>query len=1056
MNFSSRFINKPIMASVISIMIFLAGFVAIFQLPISEYPEVSPPSVKVNASFPGANPKVVSETVAAPLEEQINGVEHMLYMNSLASTDGSLSLTVTFAIGTDPDLAQQLVQNRVSQALPRLPAITQSLGVTVTKSSPDMTMIVNVVSPDKSYDALYLRNYSTLNIKDELAKISGVGSVSIFGSGDYAMRVWLNPEKISERGMSPTDVISAIQAQNVQVSAGTIGGPPYANGVEIQMPVNMQGRLQTVEEFENIIIKHNQDGVTRLKDVARIELDAQSYSLRSLLGNDPAVGIAVFASPGANALDIASAVIDKMEQAGKLMPKGVEYKIEYNPTVFVSDSISAVIKTLIEALLLVVLVIVIFLQKWRASLIPLLAVPVSIIGTFAIMYLFGFSINVLTLFGLILSVGIVVDDSIVVVENVERNIRAGKKPKEATMIAMKEVTGPIIATFLVLAAIFIPISFVSGLTGMFYKQFALTIAIAVFISTICSLTLSPALAALLLQENDAKKDKLTLVIDKIFGRFFNWFNNMFHKARDIYSNLIKTFIKYRLIMMGIFVGLVLLAYQMFTVVPSGFVPAQDKGYLIAFAQLSSGSTLNQTEKVIKKMGDIALKESGVKNTVQFSGLSINGFVNLPNTGIAFIVLDEFEKRKTPDLNSFAIAGKLQQKYSGITEAYVAVFPAPSVRGLGTTGGFKLQIEDRSNQGFEALDAVVQSVMGKAYQNPKLTGVFSSYNINSPQLLANIDRTKAQQLGIPVEEIFNTMQIYLGSKYVNDFNLFGKTYQVVAQADEKYRSKADDISSLQVQNSLGQAIPLGAFTDVQETFGPDISMRYNAYRAADLSGNASAGVSSGQAQDEITKILNETLPSGMTFEWTDLTYQQVLAGNTAIFIFPLCLLLVFLILAAQYESLTMPLAVILIIPAAILSALFGIYITGGDNNIFTQIALFVLAGLASKNAILIVEFARELEHQGKTVLQAAIEASRLRLRPILMTSFAFIMGVYPLAVATGAGAEMRQAIGIAVFSGMLGVTFFGLIFTPVFYYILRTFELKLKKSKPEENTENLDK
>ena len=1046
MNFSTNFINKPIMASVISIMIFLAGLVAMFQLPISEYPEVTPPAVQVEAFFPGANPKVISETVSTPLEEQINGVENMLYMNSLASTDGRLQLTVTFAIGTDPDLAQQLVQNRVSQALPRLPSVTQSLGVTVTKSSPDLTMVVHMTSPDNSYDSLYLRNYANLNVKDELAKIKGVGQVNIFGSGDYAMRIWLNPDKVAERGLSPTDIITAIRQQNVQVSAGTIGGPPYETAVEVQMPVNMQGRLSSVEEFENIIIKHDTNGVTRLKDVARVDLNAQSYTLRSLLGNKQAVGLGVFASPGANALNIASAVTSTMENLKTRMPDGVSYEIAYNPTVFVSDSIKSVIHTLLEAVLLVVLVVIIFLQTWRASIIPLLAVPVSIVGTFAIMHLLGFSINVLTLFGLILSIGIVVDDAIVVVENVERNISNGKSPKEATVQAMREVTGPIIATSLVLAGVFIPISFVSGLTGMFYQQFALTIAISVFISTINSLTLSPALSALLLKGHDAPKDKLTRGMDKVFGRFFNWFNRVFDKTQSRYARWVGMFIHRRSILMVLFGLLALSTAQLFTMVPKGFVPAQDKGYLIAFAQLPSGATLDRTEAVIEKMGDMALTEPGVKDAVQFSGLSVNGFVNLANTGIAFITLDEFSERTDPNLNGFAIAQRLQQKYSTIDEAFVAVFPAPPVSGLGNTGGFKLQIEDRGNQGFEALNEVVQTVMGKAYQDPNLVGVFSSYNINSPQLLANIDRTKAQQLGIPVQEIFDTMQIYLGSMYVNDFNLFGKTYQVVAQADKEFRSKPDDINRLQVRNEEGLTIPLGAVVDVKETFGPDISMRYNAYRAADLSGNAAPGVSSGQAQDAITKILDESLPQGMTFEWTELTYQQVLAGNTAIFIFPLCLLLVFLILAAQYESLTMPLAVILIVPMAILSALFGIYITDGDNNVFTQVALFVLAGLASKNAILIVEFARELENEGKSVFHAAVEASKLRLRPILMTSFAFIMGVYPLAVATGAGAEMRQAIGIAVFSGMLGVTFFGLIFTPVFYYILRTFENKLKNCK----------
>lgn len=1045
MSFSSHFIERPISASVISLLIFVFGLVAMFQLPISEYPEVTPPSVIVNASFPGANPSVISETVATPLEEQINGVENMLYMNSLASADGRLTLTITFAIGTDPDLSQQLVQNRVSQALPRLPDITRQLGVTVAKSSPDLTMVVHLRSPNERYDMLYLRNYGTLHVRDQLAKIPGIGQVRLFGSGDYAMRIWLNPDKVAERDMTPSEIIDAIRGQNIQVAAGVIGGPPYKDKVELQLPINVQGRLQSVEEFEQILIKRDSDGtVTRLADVARIELDAQSYSLRSLLDNKPAVAIPVFAAPGANALDISDNVRKTMEHLKQSFPEDIDYSIVYDPTIFVRSSIKSVIITLLEAVALVVLVVIIFLQSWRASIIPLLAVPVSIVGTFAFMYLLGFSINVLSLFGLILAVGIVVDDAIVVVENVERNIRAGKTPRDATVQAMKEVISPIIATSLVIAGVFIPIAFISGLTGMFYQQFALTIVIATFISTVNSLTLSPALSALLLRSPDAPQDRLSKIMHSLFGWFFRLFNITFDKSQRTYTRGVHTFVTRKLIMMSIFAVLVGLTAYSFKLVPPGYIPAQDKQYLISFAQLPTGATLDRTEKVMRKMADAAMAEPGVVSAVQFPGLSVNGFVNSASAGIVFVTLDDFDKRDDPGLSAGAIAGRLQQKFGAIDEAFIAIFPPPPVRGLGTTGGFKLQILDRSNQGYKELDDVVNQVKQKAYQDPALSRVYSNYSINVPQLYANLDRTKAVQLGIPVEEVFRTMQIYLGSLYVNDFNQFSRTYQVIAQADKEFRSTPQDILRLQTRNIEGQMVPLGSVINVEEAFGPEIAMHYNAYRSADLNGSAAPGYSSVQAQQAIVKILDDTLPTGMGFEWTELTYQQILAGNTAIYIFPLCLFLVFLVLAAQYESLAMPLAVILIVPMSILSAIMGVYISGGDNNIFTQISLFLLAGLASKNAILIVEFARDLERQGRATIDAAVEASRLRLRPILMTSFAFIMGVLPLVLSQGAGSEMRQAIGVAVFSGMLGVTFFGLVFTPVFYVVFRKIEIAFSK------------
>ncbi|PKR47318.1 efflux RND transporter permease subunit [Thalassospira povalilytica] len=1036
-NLSRFFVDRPIFAGVLSVLMLLAGLIAMWRLPISEYPEVVPPSIVVEAKFPGANPAEIAETVASPLEEQINGVEGMLYVNSLATTDGNLSLTVTFEIGTDPDLAQQKVQNRVSQAEPRLPDIVRQLGVTVSKRSPDLTMVVHLRSPNERYDMLYLRNYATLNVRDRLARISGVGQVGLFGSGDYAMRVWLNPDKVAERNLTAGEVVAAIQSQNVQVAAGIIGGAPYDSGVQFQLPINISGRLETPEEFQNIIIKREADGtITRLGDVARVEMEAQQYALRSLLDNKPAVAIPIFASPGSNALDISSNVRATMEELKQNFPDDLDYSIVYDPTVFVRGSIKSVIKTLLEAIALVVIVVTIFLQTWRASIIPLLAVPVSIIGTFALMLLMGFSINVLSLFGLILAIGIVVDDAIVVVENVERNIERGLSPRDATVAAMREVTGPIIATSLVITGVFVPIAFISGLTGQFYQQFALTIAIATIISTINSLTLSPALSAVLLRGHDAPKDWLTRGMDFVFGWFFRGFNRFFNRSTEMYAGGVKRLLGVKAIMMALYAGLLVLTWQGFQILPTGFVPLQDKQYLVSFAQLPQGATLDRTEDVIREMSDIALKEPGVESAVAFPGLSINGFVNSSSAGIVFVTLTDFDERKSDDLSGLAIAGKLQQKFAAIDEAFVAIFPAPPVQGLGTVGGFKLQVQDRSDLGYRALDDAMKQVLAKAWAAPELTGVFSSYNINVPQLQATLDRTKVQQLGVPVDEIFRTMQVYLGSMYVNDFNAFGRTYQVIAQADKPYRSSPEDILRLQTRNSDGDMVPLGSVLSVSETFGPDTAMRYNAFRSADLNGNAAPGYSSGEAQAAISKILDETLPPGMSYEWTELTYQQILAGNTAIFIFPICILLVFLVLAAQYESLTMPLAVILIVPMSILSAVFGVYLFGGDNNIFTQISLFVLAGLASKNAILIVEFARELEHQGRSTVQAAIEASRLRLRPILMTSLAFIMGVVPLVLSSGAGAEMRHAIGIAVFSGMLGVTIFGLILTPVFYVLVR--------------------
>ncbi|MFG1292939.1 efflux RND transporter permease subunit [Xanthobacter versatilis] len=1037
MNLSKFFIDRPIFAGVLSVLIFLAGLISMRAMPISEYPEVVPPQVVVRATYAGANPKVIAETVSTPLEEAINGVEDMLYMSSQATTDGLMTLTVTFKLGTDPDKAQQLVQNRISQAEPRLPEEVRRLGVTTVKSSPDLTMVVHLISPNNRYDTTYLRNYAVLNVKDRLARIEGVGQVQLFGAGDYSMRIWLDPQKVAEHGLSAADVVREIRAQNVQAAAGVVGASPGAPGLDLQLSINAQGRLANVEEFGNIVVKSGANGeIVLLKDVARVELGASDYALRSLLNNTQAVAVPIFQAPGSNAIRIADEVRRVMEEIKANMPEGVDYSIVYDTTQFVRASIDAVVHTLLEAVLLVVLVVIVFLQTWRASIIPLLAVPVSIVGTFAVMHLFGFSINALTLFGLVLAIGIVVDDAIVVVENVERNIEGGLSPREATYKAMQEVSGPIIAIALVLIAVFVPLAFITGLTGQFYKQFALTIAISTVISAINSLTLSPALSALLLKGHDAPKDLLTRIMDVSFGWFFKGFNKAFVKGSNAYGGVVKRTIAHKVIMLGLYLVLVAMTAVLFRAVPPGFVPGQDKQYLVGFAQLPDGATLDRTEEVIRHMSDIALKQEGVKSAIAFPGLSINGFTNSSNSGIVFVGLDEFEARKSPALSGNAIALALNQKFASIPDAMIAMFPPPPVQGLGTIGGFKFQIEDRAGRGYEALDAATKAFLAKAATAPELAGLFSSYQVNVPQLFADIDRVKARQLNVAVTDLFETMQIYLGSAYVNDFNTFGRTYTVRVQADAPFRARPEDVGTLKVRSASGEMIPLSALLKVRSAAGPERAMRYNGFLSADVNGGAAPGFSSGEAQAAVERIAAETLPKGFSFEWTELTYQDILAGNSAVWVFPLAIFLVFLVLAAQYESLVLPLAIIMIVPTGLFAAMTGVWLAGGDNNVFTQIGLVVLVGLSAKNAILIVEFARELEFAGRTPVQAALEASRLRLRPILMTSLAFIMGVVPLVTSIGAGAEMRNAMGTAVFAGMIGVTAFGIFLTPVFYVMLR--------------------
>lgn len=1051
MNFSRFFINRPIFAAVLSLLVLLAGLVSLPRLPISEFPQVVPPSVQVRAFFPGATPNVIAETIAAPLEEQLSGTPNMLYISSQATTDGAMTLTVTFRIGTDPDKAQQDVQNRINQALPRLPEIVRQQGLVTSSGGGELTMVVHLTSTDPSHDTLFMRNYSVLNIIDRLARIEGVGDVRSFGGGDYAMRLWLNPGQMAARNVTVGDVISAVREQNVQVAAGRINAQPAPvvgpdGEPAFELPITAQGRLSTPEEFNAIIIRADgKGGFIRLGDIARVELGASSYALRSLLNNKSASAIAVFQAPNSNALSISDAVREVMDDASSSFPPGMKYQVIYDPTQFVRTGIEKVIHTLLEAILLVVLVVIVFLQTWRASIIPLLAVPVSIIGTFAVMYAFGFSINNLTLFGLVLAIGIVVDDAIVVVENVERNIARGLSPHDATVVAMREVTGPIIATSLVLCAVFVPLAYIAGLTGQFYQQFALTIAISVIISTFNSLTLSPAMCALLLQPHGSKKDAFARVLDKLFGRFFAWFNRMFKTASENYHTSLTHSLKRKGLGMGVYLALILAAFALFKTIPGGYIPVQDKQYLVAFAQLPAGTTLERTNEVIEKMSTLALEQPGVANSIAFPGLSIAGFSASPNAGIVFIGLEPFEDRKSMMEYGPAIAGMLMGKLNGaIPDGFIGVFPPPAVSGLGTIGGFKLQVQDKADLGDKALYDAVQTVIAKANQHPALSGVFTSYEVNVPQLFANVDRAKAKQLGVELGDIYGTMQVMLGSLYINDFNKFGRTYQVIAQADAPFRDDVDDVLQLKVKSrTTGALIPLGSLMSLEPSAGPDRTVRYNLFRSADINANPAPGVSTGDAQAAMEQILAETLPPGFAYEYTDLAYQQQIAGNTEALIFMLCILLVFLVLAAQYESLTLPLSILMIAPVVVLCGLFGVWIANADNNIFTQIGLMVLIGLACKNAILIVEFARELEIAGKSVMEAALEASRLRLRPILMTSFAFIMGVVPLVLSSGAGAEMRRAIGVVVFSGMLGITLLGIFLTPLFYVVLRTlFNKKL--------------
>jgi len=1043
MKIAHFFIDRPIFASVISIVIVILGGVAFARLPVAQYPEIAPPTINVAGQYPGASAETVAETVVAPIEQQINGVEGMLYISSNSTADGRFSIAVTFDLGTNLDTAQVQVQNRVAIAQPRLPVQVQQIGVTVTKSSPDILMVVSLYSPDKSRDALFISNYANIQIKDVLTRVDGVGSITVFGNRDYAMQVWLDPSRLQSLNLTATDVTSAHAAQNVQVASGVLNQPPVPNQLAFQVAVRTLGRLTDPAEFANIVVKQTTNAVVKLADVGRVELIAQDYSSNSYLDRNESVALAVFQRPGSNALTTGDNIVKTMQEVSKSFPSGIAYGLFYNPTQFIQQSVNAVVETIFEAVLLVVIVIILFLQTWRAAVIPLLAIPISLIGTFFVMSLFSFSLNNLSLFGLVLAIGIVVDDAIVVVENVERNIAAGLNPRDAARRTMDEVGTALISIALVLCAVFVPATFITGISGQFYRQFALTIASATVISLIVSLTLSPAMCALLLKPHDpAHRDAWW---EKPIHGFFRLFNRGFEAIARGYGWLAAKAVRFAVIMVVVYLAILGGGLTEFQRTPRGFIPQIDRGILILVAQLPPGASLQRTDAVMRRASDIVLATPGVAHAVNVVGFSGATFTNAPNAGAMFIVLDPFEERaKDPNKSGPALQAELIRKLSSIQEAFTIVVMPPPVSGIGNAGGFRMMVEDRQGAGPQALQQAVYAMMGRAAQTEGLQQVFSLFETATPQLYLDIDRNKAQLLGINVSDVFAALQVYLGSAYVNDFNLFGRTFRVQAQADSQYRLEPKDVLQLRVRNSAGETVPLGSFTTVRDISGPYRVPRYNIYPAAELDGNPAAGYSQGQAIEIMQKLAAETLPPGFSYEWTTLAFQQIRAGDTAMFAFVLGVVFVFLVLAAQYESLTLPLAVILIVPMCLVAAIIGVVLRGQDNNILTQVGFIVLIALAAKNAILIVEFAKQLEDQGRDRFAAAVEAARLRLRPIIMTSLAFVLGVAPLVYAIGAGAELRRALGTAVFSGMIGVTAFGLVFTPVFYVVCRWVAIKASR------------
>lgn len=1044
MRLSHFFIDRPIFAAVISILFVLIGAFAYPSLPVAQYPEIAPPTIAVTASYPGASAEVLADTVAAPLEQEINGVQNMLYITSSSTGDGRVTINVVFKLGTNLDTAQVLVQNRVSSAEPRLPDSVRALGVTTRKNTPDILLVVFLTSPDGSKDTQYLSNYASLQIRDRLLRLPGIGGVNAFGVRDYAMRVWIDPEKAASRNLNASEIVAALRSQNVQVAGGSVGAPPFARGGSgFELSVQTQGRLTTPEQFGAIVIKADPAGaLTRVSDVARVEIGAQDYGINAYLNKTAGVGLGVTQLPGSNALTTADAIVATMEEAKKSFPPGVAYSIPYNPTEYVRASIKSVQVTLIEAVALVVLVVLIFLQSWRAAIIPVLAIPVSLIGTFAIMAAFGYSLNSLSLFGLVLAIGIVVDDAIVVVENVERELASGMTPHDAAFKTMDEVGGALIAIALTLCAVFVPTAFISGISGQFYKQFALTISAATLISCVVSLTLSPALAALLLKPHSENHRETGW--RRWPAKAANGFNRGFDWLAERYGRLTARTVRTIGIVMILYVALVGLAGWRFVVTPAGFIPAQDQGYLIGVVQMPPGSSLERTDVVMRRAIDTALATNGVKLAVAFTGLDGASFSNAPNAGTMFLQLDDFATRRENGQTGQSILGDLRGRLGAIDAANLLVIAPPPVRGIGTGGGYKMMVQDRGNKGVRALEGVTMGMMMAANQTEGLTSVFTLFNTGTPRLFLDIDREKAQQLGVLPAQVFDTLQTYLGSTYVNDFNLFGRTYRVTAQADAQYRHAPADIVALKTRSASGAMVPIGSVATLKDDSGPYRVVRHNLYPVAELQGDTKPGYSSGQSLAAMEELAAKTLPEGFGFEWTELAYQQKTQGNTAAIVFALAVVFVFLLLAAQYESLVLPFAVILIVPMCLLAAILGVNLRGFDNNILTQIGLVVLVGLAAKNAILIVEFAKQAEERGEDRWQAAESAARTRLRPILMTSFAFILGVVPLVIATGPGAEMRQSLGTAVFFGMIGVTVFGLIFTPVFYVMASWVASKLPR------------
>ena len=1089
------FIDRPIFASVISIVITIVGVTALIGLPVAQYPEVAPPSIRVEANYPGANAQTVADTVAAPIEQEVNGVEDMLYMSSVCTNDGRMVLTITFTLGTNLDMAQVLVQNRVAIALPKIPQEAQRQGVTTKKQSPSILQVINLISPSGERDQLYLSNYATINVKDALARVEGVGDVSFLGARDYSMRIWLDPDKLASRSMTADDVVEALREQNVQVAAGRIGQEPVREKLNFQLSINTQGRLLTPEEFDEVVVRTGEEGrVTRVKDIGRSELGAKNYDVNSYLDGQECISLGVYQLPGSNAVATAQRIRDQMEALKRAFPQGVDYRIHYDTTIFISESIAEVYSTLFEACVLVLLVILVFLRAWRPTAMPLIAIPVSLIGSFAVMSLFGFSLNNLSLFGIVLAIGIVVDDAIVVLENVERLMKdEGLEPRPAAKKAMDQMTGAVIATSLVVLAVFVPCAFITGITGQFYRQFALTISAAVAISTVNALTLTPAMCAVILRRKpeDSQETKTSLsaafatavvvgyfvwkyaaapvsklvsiegpvatygvggvifLLGAVVGWFvFVKFEELFNPIIDRYAKLVKHCVSGSPIVMLTYAGLMFVTYVGFTVVPTGFIPQQDKGYVLVNVQLPDGASLSRTEAVMDRVDDMIMETEGVAHTIRVPGYSLVNAANLTNMGAIFVILEDFDSRKdTNELYADSIANDLRGKFASLQEAVVVAFGAPPVDGLGATGGFKLQVQDRGGLGPEYLQGITRELSEAGNAQPGLVGVNSTFRANQPQIYLDIDRVKAKAMQVPLNEVFSALQTYLGSVYVNDFTRFGRNWQVNVQADSRFRSNIGDIGRLQIRNSSGNMVPLATLVQVREVSGPALVNRYNMYRSAEVSGNMVPGTSSGQAISMMSELAGQKLPPSMSFEWTELSLQEILAGNTAALVFVMGSVFVFLVLSAQYESWSLPLAILLIVPMCLLAAITGVWLKGSDNNIFTQIGFVVLIGLSAKNAILIVEFAKQRQDEGLSRSEAAVESARLRLRPILMTAFSFILGVIPLITATGAGAEMRVALGVAVFSGMLGVTIFGLLFTPVFYNVVMWFGEIISRDKP---------